>query len=344
MKESLESISARLSSSLSFVSVSLVLLSYAIRRDLLVKRYHKVILYIFLCDLFGALGGMTGTHHETDAACYFQWFTTNYFMLASILWGLSIIIEIYFASIFAQPITNYWYFTIFCWGFPLLVTLLPLSSCKVGPPNAVGGDLCFIVPDGHSPVWLYSFWLIFSWWFWIWLSVFVMIILYVVLSYKFSFDDSQDTLGGLIYRAADKVKALPVIHFVVWIPSGVVDTERALFVSDANIDPSGFVAFLVYGLPFLTGFFSSFSFFYSNPEFFESLLGFLSCGAYIPKPTAITAESSQENDTVTFDNPIVQLSTISAPSFSGERYVSTNGSQSSRSEGVTGTNQNHCET
>jgi hypothetical protein len=42
---------------------------------------------------------------------------------------------------------------VFCWGFPIIVTLLPFISGNYGGSDDDGGSWCFVVDDDRSGEW-----------------------------------------------------------------------------------------------------------------------------------------------------------------------------------------------
>ena len=59
---------------------------------------------------------------------------------------------------------------------PLFATLLPLSTCTVGPSNDDGeAGWCYISPgDNDLAPWVFTFWIFASFYFWIWCTVVYM--------------------------------------------------------------------------------------------------------------------------------------------------------------------------
>lgn len=148
-------------SMVSVIMCSIVVITFISSPQLLCKRYHEIVFYGIACDLVASIGGTLGLHTEVNASCYTQWFLTNNFGLSSILWTLCILVELFQTmKLMRTSRKQKIYFHVFCWGFPLVFTLLPLTTESVGPPSTGGsGDWCYLVPSpsGELYTWYSSF-------------------------------------------------------------------------------------------------------------------------------------------------------------------------------------------
>ena len=149
-------------SAISLILTFFTISSFLILPDLNKKSYYKIVLYTTISDFFMSLGGTLGLHNKRDISCYVQWFLTNYFPLASVFWILVIIYELYKTIILTKPTKSLKYYHLICWTFPLIVTLLPLTTEYVGPYNE--WDWCYLQPGNSMTLW--SFWIIASFYIW----------------------------------------------------------------------------------------------------------------------------------------------------------------------------------
>lgn len=162
----------RITGSLSLVASAGILLTYYLFKELRTRRYIKLIVCVSLCCFVQSIAVLIGPSLETGSvACWFQGLVLNYCTLACVLWVLIIAYELYTvilsSNIVAWPVANY---QKYCWVFPLITTLLPLTTNTYGN-NAGGGVVCFIADRSDSPKWGKTFWIIASFYFWLWLGI-----------------------------------------------------------------------------------------------------------------------------------------------------------------------------
>lgn len=178
-----------LCSSLSLVSTTFVLMVFALNRDLLRKSYQRLIFCSILSDLLCSTGSITGLHYSNSPACLYQWFTTNYFALTSLFFNMTLMVEIYCNTILNMKLDKYYiYFYVFNWTFPLAVTLLPLTTDKVGTNKPYidddddnYGDWCYLYPNvpNHYDSLSYKIWNIISFFAWLWFANIIFILIYL---------------------------------------------------------------------------------------------------------------------------------------------------------------------
>jgi hypothetical protein len=83
------------------------------------------------------IGGLIGFPSDGTTWCYIQSFIGSYFPLTSMFWSTAIAVLLYFVS--RDPNQEYsisqsrlQLLRIFCWSFPLFMTLLPLTTETFG--------------------------------------------------------------------------------------------------------------------------------------------------------------------------------------------------------------------
>ena len=284
-----EEITILVCSAISTVGLIFVLFTFYLKQELLNKNYHKLIFYACLSEFFGTLGGLTGLHDEATPACYFQWFMSNYFLLAAILWIFLITMELYFTVILGKSIKNFKLYHIFCWGFPLIATLLPLSTERVGV--FVGNEWCYLIPGENSTAWTYGFWIFASFYIWVWLSILVMLIIYARL-YIYARSVSAKALHTIISQAVYKLIGYPIISALIWIIPAIRDSYAAVNKTDAGkfLEPP--LRELSDGLPFLGGILSAFVFFYTNQSLVKGWKSYFNSGKFVSRDTEQKARTS----------------------------------------------------
>ena len=83
-------------------------------------------------------------------------------------------------------------------------------------------------------------------------------------------------LRTLIESALRKLWAYPVITSVFWLIPAIVDTNHAIWLSEAS-EPPKLLGDAAFGLPFLSGVFSAAFFFHANPSVRGALIAFVTC-------------------------------------------------------------------
>lgn len=130
------------------------------------------------CDVFysiglflGDAGGNADTHlGASSGLCYLQALLISYFGLASLLWSVSIAFTLHQAFLLEkeeyspQNVSNFRHrYMIVCWGVPVLLTLLPISTMSYGD----AGGWCWIVSDKGN----HLMWRFFQFYLWMWLAI-----------------------------------------------------------------------------------------------------------------------------------------------------------------------------
>lgn len=252
---------------LSLITTFLLMLIFCVWRELLQKNFLRIVLYTVICDFFASFSGLVGLQTATGSICDFQWFFSNYFMLASRFFSIIIILELYYTVVIGKPFENYKKSIVVCVSLPLLVTLLPLSTENVGLRNPEG-DWCYLVPRSGKPRATYSFWLLFSNYIWVWFTIVLMLFVFIGVSLKMR-HSSSEFLQITIYGALKKLAVYPTTTITVWMPISYCDTYYAVYREESphcwNTDSMNIAC---YGFPFLTGALTVFIFVLTNKQIF----------------------------------------------------------------------------
>lgn len=159
------------SAAISFVALSITLFAFYLRRELLAKNYHRLVFCTILTEYFGTIPGLVGLQSRPGPNCTFQWFFTNFFQvsahviqrcihaqlfhtkspfslfqLATMMYALVILYELYSTVVFGEPLGGYRNIHIVIWVTCLLATLLPLSTLDIGPYSDL--DWCYLKISG----------------------------------------------------------------------------------------------------------------------------------------------------------------------------------------------------
>jgi hypothetical protein len=180
---------------------------------------NTVCCFITFADLCSSCGLIFGFSQDRTYICQAQAFLTNIGPLWSMFWTLRaavIVLEIIhrnqnyspesisttpsslsISSRFTFPLSSpsptnqresnfessfHWH--IFCWIWPLILSLLILTTNRYG----CGGDedicWCFIANRSNSPDWTQAFWTISAFYFWVWSSILIFTLVFFAALYQ----------------------------------------------------------------------------------------------------------------------------------------------------------------
>lgn len=112
-----------------------------------------------------------------------------------------------------------------CWLFPVVLTLLPLSTNTYG--QADDGFWCFVAERQNSPVWGVVLFDILSFFFWIWLCVLITVVLFVAILIRInSLSSSFSSMA--VSKSVYLLVFYPIILVVCWVPPTVVVVQDLL--------------------------------------------------------------------------------------------------------------------
>lgn len=202
---------------LSCFGTSFVILFYWFNPSLQKNIYNTVIYYIAISDFFSALGGSFGYVHEGTSICTIQAILTNIFPLSSVFW-VTILIYIYLQLLTSHESINLIYYTthIFCWGFPVLLTFLPLTTNKFGIFNGDTG-WCWLDERSNTPSWASFFWNLISFYLWIWLAIGVYLLFYFYILYEIKTRYETFSSSENILRTLHKISLYPLSVVSCWL-------------------------------------------------------------------------------------------------------------------------------
>jgi hypothetical protein len=209
--------------SISCCGTSFVIVFYWTNKSLQKSIYNTVIYYISICDFFSSLGGSFGYVHENSLLCKTQAILTNIFPLSSVFW-VTILIYIYVKLLTSHESVHLIHTTIhiFCWGFPILLTFLPLTTNKFG---VLDGEIgwCWLDERSNTPPWASFFWNILSFYLWIWLAIGVYMLFYFYILYEIR--NRYDTFRSSdnILRTLHKISLYPLSVVSCWLIPCVYD-------------------------------------------------------------------------------------------------------------------------
>jgi len=269
-----------------------ILLPYARK-----KTSISLIYYIVISDFMTALGSSVGTPLNHSSTCYFEGIVTNIFTLSSIFWCLVITFLLYSIVSRGKQFDINIYMHLFCWGFPIVVTLLPFINTNYGGSDDDGGSWCFIVDDDRSGEWDQTIWFWLAFYLWIWLSILTIIIIIGIVWFKTKYQIKEDTKED-IRLAIRRLIGYPLIITLVWAVSTAYDTLTTLFPGQ-QFEGYDVMKFLATVYPCSQGFFIAIYFFIVQSDVrndsIEVIRGFLTTGNLTPK---ITSQSGRRRSSI----------------------------------------------
>jgi hypothetical protein len=235
------------------------LLIPASRRNALIQ----VCAYVTFGDLVSSSGLIFGFSNDRTHICKAQAFLTNLGPLWSIFWTIRIsiiVMQIIYkcpqpspttptilinsttgltSNLSHNPISNsinsrehdlessiFWH--LFCWVWPLILTLLILTTNRYGCGGNADLCWCFIGNRTNSPHWTQAFWTITAFYLWVWSSILIFATVFLLALYrchKLRDSLSKSSAEGVIVRTL-----LPYLLVIVicWLFPTIFDVTIAI--------------------------------------------------------------------------------------------------------------------
>ncbi len=238
-----------------------VVLTYFCFSSLRSKQYITLVFYVAINDMLAAIGVAVGRTSNT-VACWYEGISTNYNYLSSILWitvisyklfrlvyksqkeldlgnsKYSVQIEIYDSHSDAI-LDDIRILHLICWGFPIIVTLMPLMDDYTYKNTNTDDDTTYSnwcalesshnSRDTNENSYELILWKIASFYLWVWIAI----ILNIYLLYKTKLlikntflresEHNNNNIKDLIRDTMDKLKYYPLILIFCWLPSTIID-------------------------------------------------------------------------------------------------------------------------
>jgi hypothetical protein len=290
MQENLLELLMHIFGGISMLCSCIVIAIYALNPSIRSHISNEIIFYIGISDLLSAAGGVIGFVHENTFLCQYQAILTNIFPLTGIFWTSLLVYVMIGLVANTKVLTNIsWKLHLIGWTFPIILTLLPLTTNRYG----VAGDnngWCFIDRLESSPAWSTLFWMIISFYLWIWLSEiffagFAVYLLYIHYIQKLILPSGRQYL-------LNSLVLYPISSFFCWIFPCYDDifytltsSNRHNFIDRESHRHDNISTYLAYLTPLFQGFFTCFIFIIMNHDvrylviqFLDRILFTLSCG------------------------------------------------------------------
>jgi hypothetical protein len=206
----------------SIIGTLSVVITYLIFKRLRDLRYVEIVFYVALSDLCASTGVVLGSTANSTTACNYQAFTSNYFFLTSVMWSTVIAYQLYMIVCHEGYVPDLKYFHVFIWLFPLVVTLLPLSTNKYGTDDDI--SWCFVANKSDSPSYGILLWTLLSFYVWLWIAIFLIIFFFITIRVKLS---QYESVPVPVMTAMYKLQMYPAILILCWIIPTCNDIDAA---------------------------------------------------------------------------------------------------------------------
>lgn len=204
-----------------------VILTYFTFADIRTLRYVELVFYVSVSDLFGSIGVALGSNPDGSFACWFQGLTSNINYMSSVFWTTVITYQLWLAVYEGITLKDMTYIHIFCWFFPVVWALLPLTTNTYGNTEDDQSAWCFIADRKNSPAWGLVTWEWMSFYTWIWLTIFanttMLVMIHVKLREILRTGITAAEEAKKLVTKVNKLVYYPIILMVCWAPSTVID-------------------------------------------------------------------------------------------------------------------------
>lgn len=220
-----------------------------------------------MSDFFAAVGGLFGNSKNGTFNCFVQSFLTNYFPLTSIFW--TVVISYLLFDILQKPHLNRkqsmnierWVHLL-CWGFPFLLTVLPLTTTDYGTFDGEDG-WCFLRPRTGSPKWTFRFWLFAAFFAWVYIAITIFLIFIVYVAYVVAspsgYLQTDSIITSTIRKAVNKLIWYPVIILLSWFVMTIYELWGGFYPNENSLSDPTFMYF-TFTMPLFSGLMTSTAF------------------------------------------------------------------------------------
>lgn len=222
---------------------------------------HNLIFYLAISDFFLSIASFVKSSGFDSgiisSTCVFQGIMINFTELNSICWTSIIALSVYLSTKknAIQLIEKFYiFYFLFAYGFPLLLTILPLFSNSYGP----AGAWCWMNTKNHENVsaWIWSLII----YIFIWGNI-IFNIIAIIKSLRyfkirtFEVEEKNNEEADFLKNFCIVLKFFPIILVICWLPA----TINRIYLFASHKENTGL---------------------YATQAFFSNLTGFLNCTVY----------------------------------------------------------------
>ena len=246
----------RIVTAICLVPSVLVAMTFLVFREMQNKVFFKCIFMMTLADIGLYIVSFFGFLQNGSALCWAQGILAIYFPLASWFWTTVLYYCVFSVVYFEKIVLNMFACQCFCWGFPLVLSLLPITTSNYGAAS-VNTQWCLIINRSDTPYGMTRFWSFASFFGWFFVCILLMCIWTVLIFRRMIWQES--THKAIIFKVYDKLWLYPFSMFVCWILNFLVQ-----FVQHFGSSPVGVLISMLLGI--LNGFLSALIFFWKSRE------------------------------------------------------------------------------
>lgn len=197
----------------SAVGCGLIVLTYLFFPNLRKLRYVELVFYVGVNDLMSSIGLALGPSPNGSVACWYQGLTSTGSFLSAIFWTNIITYQVYQVVVNEGAVLkNMFYIHCVCWGLPLLLTFLPLTTNTYS--NVDDEETwCFVADTSSSPPWSVLFWVVASFYAWVWMAMLWSLFMIVSITLKLR---KLRIVPDVVMSTVAKLALYPVIITVCW--------------------------------------------------------------------------------------------------------------------------------
>eukprot|EP00455_Lapot_gusevi_P037867 TRINITY_DN4247_c0_g1_i3.p1 TRINITY_DN4247_c0_g1~~TRINITY_DN4247_c0_g1_i3.p1 ORF type:complete len:297 (-),score=46.43 TRINITY_DN4247_c0_g1_i3:43-933(-) len=171
----------------------------------------RMVLYISICDVLFSIGHFLGDLPD-GPACHFQSYLISFFEIASMFWVVMIARTLQRVFLMGETDVEKYeqQYHAFCWGFALVLVLLPETTSSYGP----SGAFCWIKNDTSGTTWRFL-----QFYVWLWTSIiFIVWVYYRIQRHYSSIEDqsSQDASTAARQKMMQRMKLYPATLIICY--------------------------------------------------------------------------------------------------------------------------------
>lgn len=173
--------------------------------------FLPIILYMSISDVGLNLASAIGFPPSESPACWVQGLLQNYFALTGWFWTTMLTYRVYCFVRYGRCRIKKRYMHLLCWGLPLFLTFIPLTTTDYGTNEAHAQTCVYVHRDGTAR-WLVLFWAYTTFFFWLFLCIALMIGWQIAAYIRFR----NTAMKDVIKRTYDRVYLYPIVMVACW--------------------------------------------------------------------------------------------------------------------------------
>lgn len=178
------------------------------------KQYMIVVYYMSVALFFMAVGSLLLKPPDGSIACWTQALFTKIFIVSAVMWGCLLSFLMLHVTVYAKKFELSWKHHLVCWGFPLLLALLPLIHCSYGYEEA--RKFCWLVANKNTSLNTVFIWHIMTYYFPIGVC-FVLMVFNIARCTRFYLNVSHGPVKACLSNMIQKLCIFPITFLLCWL-------------------------------------------------------------------------------------------------------------------------------